>query len=127
MSARDDDWAKAKKLCRLSAEDVRMAKALGLNPRTLVKNIPNPKQRWKVPVCDWVRELYLHKHGPLPKPVSSPAPAAEHGEVEPATLCTEDALFPAELAWVADPHSFEPEPEGEALPFTADFAREIES
>lgn len=33
MRARDDDWAEAKRLCRLSAEDVRMAQALGLNPR----------------------------------------------------------------------------------------------
>ena len=29
----DPEWARAKKLCRLSAEDVRMAKEMGLNQK----------------------------------------------------------------------------------------------
>jgi hypothetical protein len=57
MSTRDDDWASAERLCRLSAGDVRMAKAMGLNPRKLIQNIPSRKECWKVPVRDWVREL----------------------------------------------------------------------
>lgn len=56
----DAEWAEAKRRCRLSAEDVRMAKELGLRPRTLIKNVPSPSQRWKAPVRIWVRELY-HK------------------------------------------------------------------
>ena len=32
MSARDEEWAKAKRFCRLSAEDVRMARDLDLRP-----------------------------------------------------------------------------------------------
>ncbi|MBI4590770.1 MAG: hypothetical protein HY725_18245 [Candidatus Rokubacteria bacterium] len=35
-----------------------MAKELGLNPRSLIKNIPSKSQPWKVPVAVWVRELY---------------------------------------------------------------------
>ena len=54
----DPEWAKAKKLCRLSAEDVRMAKELGIKPRTLIKNNPSPQQQWKQPIKFWIRELY---------------------------------------------------------------------
>jgi predicted nucleotidyltransferase len=35
-----------------------MAKAVGLSPKGLIKNIPNARQRWKAPVKQWVRELY---------------------------------------------------------------------
>jgi hypothetical protein len=58
----DAHWAEAKRLCRLNAEDVRMAKELGLNPRKLIKNIPSPSQPWKLPVKFWIRELYARKH-----------------------------------------------------------------
>jgi hypothetical protein len=77
---RNDEWAKAKRLCRLSNEEVRMARELGMGPRSLVKNIPNPKQRWKAPVGVWVRNLYAKKTGkrdPAPAQVRVPRPAAE--------------------------------------------------
>ncbi|MEA2562096.1 MAG: hypothetical protein QOH06_3600 [Acidobacteriota bacterium] len=77
MSARDDDWAKAKRLCRLSAEDVRKARALGLNPRKLIANIPSPSQRWKAPVRDWIGELYRKRFG---EPPGAGAAAASHWE-----------------------------------------------
>jgi hypothetical protein len=35
-----------------------MAKELGVNPRSLIKNVPSKSQRWKAPVAVWVRELY---------------------------------------------------------------------
>jgi len=35
-----------------------MAKELGLNPRSLIKNIPNKAEPWKAPVNAWVREMY---------------------------------------------------------------------
>ena len=57
----DAAWAEAKRRCRLSAEEVRMAKELGFAPRSLIKNIPNPRQQWKLPVKDWIRELYQKK------------------------------------------------------------------
>ncbi|MEW6573825.1 MAG: hypothetical protein AB1374_09370 [Bacillota bacterium] len=41
---RDAEWAEAKRKCRLNAETLRMAKEMGLNPRSLIKNIPNKKQ-----------------------------------------------------------------------------------
>jgi hypothetical protein len=51
-------WAEAKRRCRLNNEDIRMAKELGLNPRSLIKNIPSKTQQWKLPVKDWIREMY---------------------------------------------------------------------
>jgi len=40
-----------------------MAKELGMAPKSLMKNIPAPTQRWKLPVKHWVRELYEKKFG----------------------------------------------------------------
>ena len=54
----DPAWAKAKTVCRLNQEDIRMAKELGMNPRTLLKNGPSPNQQWKAPVKFWIRDLY---------------------------------------------------------------------
>lgn len=51
-------WAEAQRRCRLSDEAVRMAKELGIGPRSLIKNIPARTQQWKSPVEDWVRDLY---------------------------------------------------------------------
>lgn len=65
-------WAKAKRLCRLSRDDVGKAKELGLSPKTLIKNIPAPTQRWKLPVTHWVRELHAKRFGNPPS--DSPAP-----------------------------------------------------
>jgi hypothetical protein len=31
---------------------------MGLNPRSLIKNIPSKTQQWKLPVKDWIRALY---------------------------------------------------------------------
>jgi hypothetical protein len=55
---KDTLWAEAKRRCRLNAEDVRMAKEMGLNPRSLIKNIPSKTEPWKLPVKDWIREMY---------------------------------------------------------------------
>jgi hypothetical protein len=58
---RDPAWVQAKKLCRLNQEDIRLAKELGLKPRTLIKNIPSKSQQWKAPVKLWIRDLYEKK------------------------------------------------------------------
>ena len=56
-------WAEAQRLCNLSAEEVRMAKELGFQPKSLIKNRPSPSEQWKAPVRDWVRDLYEKKIG----------------------------------------------------------------
>ena len=58
---KDADWAEAKRRCRLTDDEVRMAKELGLSPVSLMKNIPNRSQLWKLPVNLWIRELYSKK------------------------------------------------------------------
>ncbi len=35
-----------------------MAKEMGLNPKSLIKNIPNEKQKWKSPVKEWIEDMY---------------------------------------------------------------------
>lgn len=56
-------WAEAKRRCRLSDEVLRMAKELGLSPRSLIKNIPSSSEPWKAPVQDWVRDICEKRHG----------------------------------------------------------------
>ena len=39
-----------------------MAKEMGLNPKSLIKNIPSPREQWKQPVKIWIREMYEERH-----------------------------------------------------------------
>ena len=55
---RAEQWVEAKRRCRLSAEQLRRAKKMGLNPVSLLKNIPASTQQWKKPVGDWVDGIY---------------------------------------------------------------------
>jgi hypothetical protein len=57
----DDAWNQAQRLCGLNDEEVGMAKELGFQPRSLIKNIPRTSQQWKAPVSEWVRSLYERK------------------------------------------------------------------
>ncbi len=58
MAYDEKKWKEAKKLCRLNEEDIRIAKAMGLNPKSLIKNIPNSSQKWKAPVKDWLWSMW---------------------------------------------------------------------
>src|SRR5207249_9507593 len=74
----DPQWAKAKNVCRLNMEDIRMAKALGMPPKSLMKNNPSPTQRWKLPVKYWIRELYEKRFGRKTElAVTSPRPRSD--------------------------------------------------
>ena len=39
-------------------EALKMAKEMGLNPKSLIKNIPSKSEQWKAPVSVWIREMY---------------------------------------------------------------------
>jgi hypothetical protein len=56
-------WPEAKKLCRLNQSDIAMAKRLGFRPEGLIRNRPDTKQKWKLPVKSWIRELHLERFG----------------------------------------------------------------
>jgi hypothetical protein len=47
MAYSNDLWIECKRKCRLNEEDIALAKKLGLNPRSLMKNIPSKSQPWK--------------------------------------------------------------------------------
>jgi len=76
-------WAEAQRRCRLSNEGMRTAKELGLSPRSLIKNIPSPKEQWKAPVEDWVRAIYEKRQKAAARRPSSTA-AAKHVNEENA-------------------------------------------
>ena len=48
-----------KKICRLNARQLEMARALGMNPKKLPGLRPSPQQRWKLPVGEFIEELLL--------------------------------------------------------------------
>jgi len=54
---KDALWIEAKRKCRLNMEDIRMAKEMGLNPRSLIKNIPSKSEQWKLTVKKWIRQM----------------------------------------------------------------------
>ena len=91
---RQCSWPAAKKLCRLNRNDIEMAQRLGFGPDALVRAIPSPQQKWKLPVKLWIHDLYRQRFGSLPgeKPIVS----------EPLTLEeTEETArrFEEELYW----------------------------
>lgn len=59
----ENPWARAKRLCRLSARHIEMAKQLGMNPKKLPKLIPSKSQQWKAPVRDFLEDLYAKRFG----------------------------------------------------------------
>lgn len=69
-------WPEAIRLCRLNRNDVEMAKRLGFRPDALIRARPGPKHKWKLPVNEWVRELYRERFGYVlgKKPLTAPVP-----------------------------------------------------
>ncbi len=61
MAYKPELWAEAQKKCRLNEEEICMAKEMELNPKSLIKNIPSPREQWKQPVKIWIREMYEEK------------------------------------------------------------------
>lgn len=71
----EEAWTKARKICRLTARQVEMARALGMNPRKLPGLRPSPQERWKLPVGDFIEECFGKRfggdqHARRPKPPS---------------------------------------------------------
>lgn len=94
-SKKDKLWTEAKRRCRLSAKDIRMAKRLGLNPRKLIKNIPSKSQPWKAPVRIWIRNMYAKRFGKTREPDldrDKPKPFDPQSEIDIDTSYDEDLL-----------------------------------
>ena len=63
-----------------------MAKELGFQPKSLIKNIPAPSQQWKMPVKQWVRLLHEDKFGSTGRV----APASARPEHRQAPVLADD-------------------------------------
>jgi hypothetical protein len=113
---KDDAWQEAKRRCRLNEEDVRMAKELGFQPKSLIKNIPDPSQKWKAPVNEWIRSLYEEKFGSSKLRAVSAAPSSLPAPSKVIEFRNSDYPWPdrpeiPELAPFVDP--YDPGPEDE--------------
>lgn len=51
-------WDEAKKKSRLGDEEICMSKEMGVNPKSLIKNIPSRSEMWKASVKDWIDDMY---------------------------------------------------------------------
>jgi hypothetical protein len=88
-------WPEAKKLCRHNQNDITMAKSLGFRPDTLVRARPDPKQRWKLPVKDWIHELHFKRFGFVlrEEPLCAPLPATPEEDEKAARLYGESPYW----------------------------------
>ncbi|MGA7938008.1 MAG: hypothetical protein WCA35_30950 [Kovacikia sp.] len=63
-SKKPELWAEAKRKCRLNLEEVKMAQALGLNPKKLIANHASCRQEaWKTPIGEWIWEIHEKRFG----------------------------------------------------------------
>ena len=51
--------------------DVFISLRLGISPQSLMKNSSSPSQPWKVPVKEWIHQIYAKRFGRHP-PVRDP-------------------------------------------------------
>ena len=58
MAYKQELWDEAKRKCRLGEEEIRMAKEMGLNPKSLIRNIPNKKEMWKPPLKACIHYMF---------------------------------------------------------------------
>lgn len=66
---RQQIWVEVKKKYRLSAKHIQMAKELGLNPKK-IGGLANHKQEpWKVPLPEFIEELYDKRFNKLKKDI----------------------------------------------------------
>jgi hypothetical protein len=63
MKIQDKDWTEAKKRYHLTGEQMRMAKELGMNPRKFGGLANHKQEKWKVPLPQFIEELYLKRFG----------------------------------------------------------------
>jgi hypothetical protein len=93
----EESWRYAKKICRLNARQLEMARRLGMNPKKLPGLRPSPQQRWKLPVGAFIEELYWKRFAGAPL---DHQPNMDLGSPQPA-LPQRDAHAPARVLDVA--------------------------
>jgi len=63
LSAKLQDWIKARERHRLSHAHVQMARELGMNPRKLGKLDNHDQEPWKMPLPQFIEHLYFRNFG----------------------------------------------------------------
>lgn len=61
MTRKIEKWIEAKRKFRLSDKHIQMARELGLNPDKFGKLNNHKQERWKLPLTDFIEEIYF-KH-----------------------------------------------------------------
>jgi len=76
--AYEQAWRDAKKICHLNGRQVKMARTLGMNPKKVPGLRPSPKERWKLPVGEFIEECYLKRFpgDSLNPPAHKPGPGS---------------------------------------------------
>src|SRR5215472_883334 len=97
-SQREAAWSNAKKICRLNRRQVEMARSLGMNPKKLPGLRPSPKERWKLPVGEFIEECYSKRFGKHPlddrehKPEPGPSKPSKPGREVDTQKAVKDPL-----------------------------------
>src|SRR5258706_15070300 len=63
LSAKLQDWIKARERHRLSHAHVQMARELGMNPKKLGKLDNHDQEPWKAPLPQFIEHLYSKRFG----------------------------------------------------------------
>jgi hypothetical protein len=65
------DWMDARKRHRLTDVQVAMARALGMQPRSLGKLDNDRQEPWKLPLAEFIEDQYVRRFGRVPEKVPS--------------------------------------------------------
>ena len=63
LSPKYQVWVDARKRFHLSHAHIQMARELGMNPKTLGKKANHGQEPWKVPLPEFIEQLYLKRFG----------------------------------------------------------------
>ena len=61
IPVKDQIWINARKQFRLSDAHIQMARELGMNPKKFGKLANHKQEPWKLPLPDFVEELYFKR------------------------------------------------------------------
>ena len=61
IPVKDQIWIDARKRFRLSDVHIQMARELGLNPKKFGKLANHKQEPWKLPLPDFIEELYFKR------------------------------------------------------------------
>ena len=63
LSSKYKPWVDARKRFHLSHAHIQMARELGMNPKKLGGKANNKQEPWKLPLSEFIEELYSRRFG----------------------------------------------------------------